>query len=376
MIGTRSERLVYWFALLDRSRLARGQLRLDGDAKPTTIKPTELEALACLAAANAVEQGGSAGAYLHLLPQLVRARLQGGLARVLGLDDAANFIENYWPTQLFVRHADPGRLGELAGLTLRALRTTPCSYTKAFVRDLAGRSHGFKPASRDIPRLYRAGYTLYFHDMRTSLVRAWCHSIGDELGLVPGLTRISAFASLTGYGIPTHYDRNDNFVLQLRGTKRWRLAVNRHVENPTAVYVVGQSKRAIHDIEAPRGLPDAMPADHVTVELSPGSVMFVPRGTWHDCETTTEESLHVNIQSGVATWKDLARYAVRRHLVFADPELRSGVQRPFMGGKLHADIRAQLARNIRRMADALDADDLALDEAAFVDFIRRERGNA
>ena len=52
--------------------------------------------------------------------------------------------------------------------------------------------------------------------------------------------RISAFASKRGHGLKAHYDQNDNFVCQARGSKRWRIAKNVHVVNPTVGYTVGE----------------------------------------------------------------------------------------------------------------------------------------
>jgi hypothetical protein len=57
--------------------------------------------------------------------------------------------------------------------------------------------------------LYRSGFTLYFHDLRTPAFEPLSSAINERLGLCGGRTRVSAFASSRGLGVATHNDVND-----------------------------------------------------------------------------------------------------------------------------------------------------------------------
>jgi hypothetical protein len=46
-----------------------------------------------------------------------------------------------------------------------------------------------------------------------------------------------------------------------------------------------------------------MPPDAMTVDLRPGSVLFIPRGTWHDTETL-QDSVALTLSYSVQSWAD------------------------------------------------------------------------
>ena len=74
-----------------------------------------------------------------------------------------------------------------------------------------------------------------------------------------------------------------------------------------------------------------MPAAAETVVLSPGSVLFVPRGYWHATESD-EETLALNFTFGQPSWADVVLAALRTKLL-ADPqwrELAQGTEAPLL----------------------------------------------
>jgi ribosomal protein L16 Arg81 hydroxylase len=77
-----------------------------------------------------------------------------------------------------------------------------------------------------------------------------------------------------------HFDPEDIIILQVEGTKRWRI-YGPPVPNP----VIG--------IPKPPPPPEAQPLfDDV---LRPGDLLFVPAGNWHHCENGPDRSLHLGI---------------------------------------------------------------------------------
>jgi len=77
-----------------------------------------------------------------------------------------------------------------------------------------------------------------------------------------------------------HFDPEDLIILQVQGTKRWKI-YGPPVPNP----VIG--------IPKPPPPPETEPLfDDV---LKPGDLLFVPAGNWHHCENGPDRSLHLGI---------------------------------------------------------------------------------
>ena len=179
---------------------------------------------------------------------------------------------------------------------------------------------------------------------------------------MPGATRVSAFASRKGAGLPTHYDPNDNFVCQARGKKTWRVSRER-ILYPTVGGTLGLAPSRIVLAES-GGLPSEM-TDFRTVEMLPGDVMFMPRGQWHDT-VTEDESLHFNIQCGLANWKDAVEFAFVSSLKLHTPELRAPVLRtPY--------FKQEVQKRLLEAAQSIATGELEFDGEAFRQFVIRRK---
>jgi ribosomal protein L16 Arg81 hydroxylase len=105
-----------------------------------------------------------------------------------------------------------------------------------------------------------------------------CDAIRAELP-----ERIKAGVIVTegrGGAFRLHYDPEDLLILQVEGSKRWRI-VGPAVVNP----VVGMR-------------PPPPPAEEEILfddVLRPGDALFVPAGHWHRCEAQGGRSMHVSI---------------------------------------------------------------------------------
>ncbi len=114
---------------------------------------------------------------------------------------------------------------------------------------------------------------------------AWCQSLAADLGLPPEGARAVLFVTDEPHGRPKHFDERQVFVVQLAGAKRWWLAPNpaiskpRHGYHPPApphpeLLAAGQPQV---DLEWPM-------EPTIEVLLSPGDVLYCPRGWWHRTE--------------------------------------------------------------------------------------------
>jgi hypothetical protein len=145
----------------------------------------------------------------------------------------------------------------------------------------------------------------------------------------------SAFWSRSGMRAPVHYDDHDLIVVQLRGTKRWYISTKPTLlPNPW------------------RGLSEETPdlGPHETVDVSPGDVLYLPRGTYHSVDSSTE-SLHLAIGFTPLTVRD-AMIAALDHLSDLDQSLRASV-----GGRLAYQLKGshfdQLAGPVTEAAGTL-----------------------
>jgi bifunctional lysine-specific demethylase and histidyl-hydroxylase MINA len=116
----------------------------------------------------------------------------------------------------------------------------------------------------------------------------------------------SAFWSKGGMRAPVHFDDHDLLIVQLRGTKRWYLS-NKPSELPNVWK--GIPKDNLLDL-----------GSHATVDMLPGEMLYLPRGTLHSVDSDTA-SLHLAVGFTPLTVRDLVQAALD-HLSDADPKLR------------------------------------------------------
>lgn len=297
------------------------------------------------------------------------------LATLLATEDPGEFLDQCWTERPYLAHGPLERLEAFFFDDIADLLALRSHHVKAFYRTVDGEPSNLVPPPHLIVPLYHAGFTIYFQSIRSPRTDALASAISQELGLVREATRIAAFASRRGLGLAAHYDHNDNLVIQIKGTKRWHIAPNRHVRWPTKPHTVGHPPGPIQKSEAPDGFPASI--DEIegwqTVETHPGSVMYLPRGCWHYVETVEAESLHFNIQTGLANWKDLAVHFLLTKLPIGRQELREGIWNLFEGGVLRPEYQQALKGQIEDLVASLKDGDYALTQDEFSTFLARNR---
>lgn len=93
-------------------------------------------------------------------------------------------------------------------------------------------------------------------------------------------------------GFNAHWDNHDVFAIQLQGRKRWR--------------IYGRNEFSMHPRDSAMGTPPTEMSEDLV--LSPGDVLFLPRGYWHDPVTEEGPSLHITGSIPCTTGLDLARW--------------------------------------------------------------------
>jgi bifunctional lysine-specific demethylase and histidyl-hydroxylase NO66 len=242
------------------------------------------------------------------------------LSRCIAVEPA-KFAAAYWGKAALL-----SRAGELAGpdgftdllspaavdelLSERGLRTPFLRVAQRGTVLPAGRFTGSGGAGAEIGdqviddkilRLYADGATLVLQGLH----RIWpplidlARRLGGELRQP---LQVNAYLTPAGHqGFATHYDTHDVFVLQIDGTKRWR------VHEPVLPDPLERQPWGGHADEV--GATAQGPAA-LDVVLSPGDTLYLPRGWLHSAEAQDGRSLHLTI--GV---RALTRYALVEELL-------------------------------------------------------------
>ncbi|MCM4077653.1 cupin domain-containing protein [Paractinoplanes hotanensis] len=242
-----------------------------------------------LSRAVAVEPGKFAAGYWGKAPLLSRAgELAGpdGFADLLSPDAVDELLSRRGLRTPFLRVAQQGKV-------LPADRFTGGGGAGAEITD--------QVLDDQVMQLYAQGATLVLQGLH----RLWPPLIDYSRRLGAELRRplqVNAYLTPPGsQGFSTHYDTHDVFVLQVDGTKRWRLH-EPVLADPLEKQAWGG--RADEVSATAQGEPD------LDVVLAPGDALYLPRGWLHSAEALGARSLHLTI--GV---RALTRYALVEELL-------------------------------------------------------------
>ena len=275
-----------------------------------------------------------------------------GLSGLIAPLDASDFFDQYWEKKAL--HApNPGdrdftdvvstaRLDALlsdqvfTGDMLSMARAEPRIEPSAYLsenglvdRGLAAQAYQ-EGATLIMPQLHRRERSLA--ELCRALELEFSHAIQTNIYLTPP----------NAQGFQTHYDTHDVLVLQVEGTKRWRL-----YDTPVGAPFRGE-----------QFTPDAVAAGEVTLELvmNPGDVLYVPRGLMHDAVNadTDGPSLHITTGILVKTWADVLLEAVSE-AALKSPALRAALPPGFTEMDV-AELKPQIDAAMAAVSDNADFD--------------------
>lgn len=141
---------------------------------------------------------------------------------------------------------------------------------------------------------------------------------------------------------PVHYDEIDVIAIQLVGEKRWFVS-----EDPSEL--PNEWKTAG---EGPPSLDR-----YSTVDVGPGDLLYLPRGTAHTVESTAE-SIHISIGFVPVTVRE-AIIAALDHLSDSDKPLRTGVTRradALSNGEGTGQVSAQVKDGLEKLLASCQSD--------------------
>ena len=274
------------------------------------------------------------------------------LSSLLKPEGIETFFQGHWPDRYFVAHGDKGRLPSVfLADELNDFEALARRYQGTVSFFSGPKSPHMVPVEGvNAGALYRLGLSVYLTDIgpyfpdMAPLLRA----LERELGINEGCARAGVFASPNTDGIHCHYDAVDIFSIQLRGTKRWRLARVNEIPFPWGKqYIPGN--RPIDDLypQVSDGFPDWRNAKFDEVDVGPGSVLYMPRGTWHQTEVS-EDSIAVSIGLTPPSAAEVVLEQLRLTLL-QDPKWR----KPLYGAWGNGDLRDKAMDEARGLIEAL-----------------------
>jgi ribosomal protein L16 Arg81 hydroxylase len=181
----------------------------------------------------------------------------------------------------------------------------------------------------------RDGGTLVLDQLhhREPNLRLLCRVLASELG-----HRFQTNLYLTpanGKGFTPHWDNHDVFILQVVGSKNWKIEKQRRTLPGKGDKMGDEGRELCGDV--------------YSFVLEQGDVIYIPRGFVHAAECGSEPSLHITLGVTGVFWEDLLHAAVKA-AVFRDERLRHALPMGFVQSPDEA-LAKRLKGIFRELAD-------------------------
>ena len=134
------------------------------------------------------------------------------------------------------------------------------------------------------------------------------------------------FCARKGHVTAWHSDFQENFTIQLRGRKRWRLAHRReahplrgetpHFADDSVLWDQAKS-RALGETIQSRKRPRAAPEVEEVI-LDAGDVLYFPAGVFHEVESLDDDNISLNVSLMAPTTAEVICSALRHWLLRTD----------------------------------------------------------
>lgn len=233
----------------------------------------------------------------------------------------SDFMEHFEDNLPYITHDKSELISELTKLpllkSLDSLISNWPTSVDVYPQDIADEDGAVSTSTKEAFKAYKnEGRGLLFNDANNHSIDLQnnLEQLRKDLGL-PSTTfsRNLIYATKEGYGTDTHFDQNINFVIQVHGTKKWWVAPNSSVENPTVRHTLGKDLDPELESYIESSLPEKMPDSATEHLLKPGSILFVPRGSWHKTEALSD-ALSLNFTFSAPTWVDIFTTALKGRL--------------------------------------------------------------
>jgi ribosomal protein L16 Arg81 hydroxylase len=233
------------------------------------------------------------------------------LRRMLAAIGVEKFFADYWQRQSLatqLAEADFAQIMEEIGpLDIARFAGAAKEGTRAWVANEYV-AHSVIPVDAlNAQKLFDIGATIYFMDVPLDRLT---NGLADFLGVPRQKIIASIFLTPSNGGAAPHFDKNENFTVQLTGKKQWTVSNIPMVVAPPDGYMLGQpippSLKTLLD--------PAMELTSRIIEMQAGTMLYVPRGTVH-YTSAGETSWSLNLSYNPPMWIDLIRIGLQRRLI-------------------------------------------------------------
>lgn len=243
--------------------------------------------------------------------------------------DPSEFLSAYWPEVPYAAHHQRPCFGESIGLheldTIDKVLDRWTDSVNVHYQDKNG-TYLHKTTNKIQAReaYYSGGWLSFnsFHKIARELAFGM-QAIAVELNVPRNLVSCVAIAAPKGTGAPLHFDAKEVIAVQIRGRKIWHLSCNTEVKYPSVDYSLAPGNEISPELRSysPKNLGVSASTDVMSVEMSEGSVLFVPRGYWHSTQAL-EDTFSLSFVIPSPTHLDMLLARLRRELI-PDPIWRS-----------------------------------------------------
>lgn len=229
--------------------------------------------------------------------------------------------------------------GDSMKLVLDQRKLAPSEYCHPSIRSHVEKvSKSMIPDAKRVTEFLRRGATLVLDHVET--MTPGVSRAGMCIGMAMGApTNANVYCSWNQHqGFECHFDDHDVLVLQIDGRKTWRIYEGRFEQPAQLTGYFFNSIRHEHHARAKGGVREEL-------EMTPGDVLYLPKGHYHDALASSEASLHLSFGIGQA-----------RGFHLMDALLKTLPEEPLFRAALpHFDDREAHEAHVRKLADRLHA---------------------
>jgi 50S ribosomal protein L16 3-hydroxylase len=214
----------------------------------------------------------------------------------IGFDE---FRSRIWPTHHFHSEGSSAWVQQILDLpylrNIELLTKSHCGTIKALDLDETGAYNEYPVTPSEALESWRSGPSLCFGGVHWIMpVKNLLLQLADAIGVSTNLIQCNAYWSTEGKGVPKHFDNREVFIIQISGSKRWAVAENADLPYPPESHVAAKPSSEFTDTVKQSDYYPLMPSDSHIFNMVPGSILFLPRGTWH-ATAACEDSLSISL---------------------------------------------------------------------------------
>ena len=277
------------------------------------------------------------------------------LDKILPLKEIENLQQCVLANEVYFYQSSSQTIDELKKLDyLSSLESLLGSWTDdvdVHLLDLKDEASTKKVRPASAREYFDKGMGLLFNDINLSdeYFQKLLNSLSQDLGLSSAtLSRNLIYATPENGGTATHFDQNINLIIQLHGEKSWWIEENKSILNPLTRHTLGTEADPELASYQKSEFPDSINYKN-EYKLSPGSILFVPRGAWHKTHASSE-ALALNFTFSVPSWADIISMGLRARII------QSEYWRDAVLGLNREEVANEKVQNFQSLIDSLKED--------------------